>query len=82
MTWLIQSLVTIGSLTNVYLMGSTNRKVRRWGCVLGAANQPGWVYLMLDTQQYIIACLCAVYFILWVHGFINNKRIADKKEGE
>ena len=59
----------------IWLIGRQNRRVRRWGYVVGLLSQPFWLYAAWQAAQWGILALSLWYVYAWADGIINHWRI-------
>lgn len=59
----------------IWLVGRRDRRVRRWGYVIGLISQPFWLYAAWKAQQWGILALSTWYLYAWADGIIENWRI-------
>ena len=60
--------ILIFGCSAVYLVGNPDKRVRRWGYLLGLCGQPFWFWSSYQAGQWGIFALCCWYTFAWGKG--------------
>lgn len=68
----INILLPICSCCVAWSVASSNPKHRRIGYWIGLFNQPMWVYIAIESQNYGIAFPALLYTYAWIKGIVGH----------
>ena len=60
--------IGITGILAVYFSQTSNKKLKRWACILGLIGQPFWFYATYTAEQWGIFALAFVYTAGWLIG--------------
>jgi hypothetical protein len=64
--------VAVCGMSAVWLLSYKDRRVRRWGYVVGLLSQPGWLISAVLAEQWGIALLTIWYTLSYVRGMVQH----------
>ena len=60
--------IAIFGVLAVWLAQDEHIARRRWAPVFGLVGQPFWIWAALESQQWGVMALCAIYTVAWARG--------------
>jgi len=71
---ILQICVCITGPAAIWLAGRTDRRINKWGYVVGLVSQVFWAGLFIVDHQYVMLLVDAIYTWVWYVGFRNHWR--------
>lgn len=60
--------LSITGVSAMWFVQSDNRRIQRWGCVLGLLGQPLWFYIAITNNAGGIFFMSCLYTVVWLKG--------------
>lgn len=68
----IQIMIFMLGVSAIFLVGYTDKNIRKWAYVFGLLSQPFWFYMAWDAQQWGVFAMSFFYALSWARGFFNH----------
>ena len=73
-----QILLVITGPLAIFLVALKNKRIAKYGYVVGLISQIFWFFLFLQSGQTMMHLLVAVYASIWIYGISNH--FGDNKD--